>query len=68
LALEVTHVDLSCRFEKVRTETIGGLFEQYKPETGDLVFLGAGDDLMAYACAPTGWELVKFGAEWKSPA
>ena len=41
--------------------------DRYSMTTGDVVFMGEGDDLIAYVCAPYGWELVKFGFEWKSP-
>ncbi|HEV3084210.1 MAG TPA: hypothetical protein VGY66_30890 [Gemmataceae bacterium] len=68
LAVEVESVDLASRFESILAENIGGLFDSYTPETGDVIFLGEGDDLEAYVVAPLGWELVKFGAEWKSPA
>jgi hypothetical protein len=67
LAVEVQSIDLFSQFERMRAEDIGGLFDRYTPETGDVVFLGEGDDMVAYVAAPFGWELVKFGAEWKSP-
>jgi hypothetical protein len=68
LTLEVEDIDFAAQFDRIRLENIDGLFDQYKAETGDVVFLGEGGDLMAYACAPFGWEIVKFGAEWRSPA
>jgi hypothetical protein len=68
LAVEVQNIDLINPFEKMRAENDDGLFDRYTPETGDLVFLADGDELAAYVAAPFGWELVKFGAEWKSPA
>ncbi len=49
-------------------ESISDAFDQYPSRLGDVVFLGEGDALEAYVAAPFGWELVKFGAEWKSPA
>jgi hypothetical protein len=48
-------------------DSIDGVFEQYTSDTGDVIFLGEGDDLVAYVAAPFGWELVKFGREWRSP-
>ena len=63
----VEYVSLVDQFEKINTETLSGLFEEYAPTTGDVVFLGKGEDLMAYVCGPMGWEIVKFGAEWRSP-
>ena len=67
LAIEVPSIDPFSHSERLRAEDIPGLFDLYKPETGDIVFLGERDDLAAYVAAPFGWELVKFGAEWKSP-
>jgi hypothetical protein len=46
---------------------IDDVFDQYASELGDVVFLGEGEDLIAYVAAPFGWELAKFGHEWKSP-
>src|SRR5262249_15361508 len=42
-------------------------FDQYESQLGDVIFLGEGDELAAYVAAPFGWELVKFGREWRSP-
>jgi hypothetical protein len=67
LALEVERVAIGSQFERINTESISELIDRYRPETGDVEFLGEGDDMMAYACAPFGWEVVKFGAAWKSP-
>lgn len=66
--LEVESVDLPRRFDRLLAEDIAGLFDRYSPETGDIVFLSEGEDLAAYACAPFGWERVKFGREWRSPS
>src|SRR5262245_55160848 len=66
LALEVEN-DLFAQFERVQAEHIDGLFEEYVPLTGDILFLGDGDELMVYAAGPYGWEIVKFGSEWRSP-
>jgi hypothetical protein len=41
--------------------------DQYPSRLGDIIFLGEDDDLMAYVAAPFGWEMVKFGREWRSP-
>jgi hypothetical protein len=67
LALEIEYVDIANQLERINTESISGLFDRHRPETGDVVFLGEGDNLMAYVCASFGWEVVKFGAAWKSP-
>ena len=48
-------------------ESITHAFDQYPSKLGDVVFLGEGEELEAYVAAPFGWELVKFGREWKSP-
>jgi hypothetical protein len=48
-------------------DSIDGVFQQYSAELGDVIFLGEGDDLIAYVAAPFGWELVKFGHDWRSP-
>ena len=42
-------------------------FDQYASELGDVVFWGEGEELEAYVAAPFGWEIVKFGREWRSP-
>jgi hypothetical protein len=35
---------------------------------GDVIFLGDNEEeRLAYVAAPYGWEMVKFGQEWKSP-
>ncbi len=48
--------------------SIAHIFEQYTSNLGDVIFLGEGEKLEAYVAAPFGWEVVKFGREWKSPA
>ncbi len=40
--------------------------DQYPTRTGDVVFMGEGDDLDAYVISPYGWEIVRFGREWRS--
>lgn len=49
------------------TESITHAFDQYPSELGDVIFLGEGEELEAYVAAPFGWEVVKFGREWRSP-
>jgi len=49
------------------SESITRLDDQYPSKLGDVVFLGEGEDLEAYVAAPFGWEIVKFGPEWRSP-
>lgn len=41
--------------------------EQYSSQLGDIVFLGGAEEEVAYVAAPFGWELVKFGQNWRSP-
>jgi hypothetical protein len=48
-------------------ESIDHVFDQYPSMLGDVVFLGEGDELEAYVAAPFGWEMVKFGRQWRSP-
>jgi hypothetical protein len=48
-------------------DSIDSVFDQYTSTLGDVIFLGVGDGLIAYVAAPFGWELVKFGPEWRSP-
>ena len=67
LAVEIQAIDLRNQFERMCAEDVRELFDRYAPVTGDVVFLGEGDDMAAYVVAPFGWEIVKFGAEWKSP-
>ena len=40
--------------------------KQYESQLGDVVILGEGDDIEAHVAGPFGWEMVKFGAEWRS--
>jgi hypothetical protein len=46
---------------------IDRVIDQYASELGDVVFLGEGEELEVYVAAPFGWEMVKFGREWRSP-
>jgi hypothetical protein len=41
--------------------------EQFATILGDVIFLGSGINLVVYATAPFGWEMVKFGRQWRSP-
>ena len=41
--------------------------DQFATQTGDVIFLGEADELEAWVTAPLGWEMVKFGSEWRSP-
>ena len=50
------------------TQGLTHLDDEYPCKLGDIVFLGEGADMVAYVAAPFGWEMVKFGAEWKSPS
>jgi hypothetical protein len=47
--------------------SIDHALEQYESKLGDVVFLGEGEELMAYVAAPFGYEMVKVGREWRSP-
>jgi hypothetical protein len=49
------------------SESVASVFDQYPSQLGDVVFFGEGDVLEAFVAAPFGWEIVKFGREWKSP-
>ena len=40
----------------------------YDVKLGDVIVIGEGDDMIAHVAAPFGWEMVKFEAEWRSPA
>ncbi len=51
----------------LNAENIEHVFNQYQSKLGDVIFLGERDELLAYVAAPYGWELVKFGREWRSP-
>jgi hypothetical protein len=55
-----------CEILVLDADSIADVFQQYASELGDVIFLGDGDDLIAYVAAPFGWELVKFGQEWRS--
>jgi hypothetical protein len=46
---------------------IAHVFAQYPSSLGDVIFLGEGDGFVVFVAAPFGWEMVKFGCEWKSP-
>jgi hypothetical protein len=49
-------------------ESIDQVFEKYDSRLGDVIFLGDNEEeWLAYVAAPFGWEMVKFGKEWKSP-
>ena len=48
-------------------DNIENALDKFEGKLGDIVFLGDGDDLIAYVLAPFGYELVKFGAAWSSP-
>ena len=48
-------------------QSIAHAFDQYLSMLGDVVLLGEGDELLAYVAGTFGWELVKFGREWRSP-
>jgi hypothetical protein len=48
-------------------QSIADAFEQYLSKLGDIVFMGEGEEMLAYVAAPFGWEMVKFGREWRSP-
>lgn len=54
-------------FLELEAESIDNAFDQYASELGDIIFLGEEEALIAYVAAPFGWELVKFGQEWRSP-
>ena len=47
-------------------QNIAHASDLYLSMLGDVVFLGEGDELPAYIAAPFGWEMVKFGREWRS--
>ena len=51
----------------LNANSIGHAIDQYSSQLGDIIFLGEGDDLTAYVGDLFGWELVKFGREWRSP-
>jgi len=48
-------------------DSLDHALDQYPSQLADVVFLGEGDDLMAYAIGPFNCEVVKFGREWRSP-
>lgn len=48
-------------------ESIEHAFDQFESQLGDVISLGEGDERAMYVAAPFGWELVKFGREWRSP-
>jgi hypothetical protein len=54
-------------FLALDAETVDHAIDQYSSRTGDVLFLGEGDELVAYVIGPFNWELVKFGKEWRSP-
>jgi hypothetical protein len=56
------------QFLELEADSIAHAFDQYASNLGDVVFLGEGEELQAYVAAPYGWEMVKFGREWRSPA
>jgi hypothetical protein len=68
LVLEAENIDLPEQYGRIQTESIAGLFDHYSPQTGDIVFFGEGEELAAYVAGPFGWEIVKFGEEWRSPS
>jgi hypothetical protein len=68
LVLEIEDIEPLARFERIQTEIIPGLFDKHVTQTGDLVFLGDSEELNAFVTGPMGWEIVKFGAEWRSPS
>jgi len=41
----------------LQAEDIDGVFDQYSSDTGDVIFLGEGEDRIAYAVGPLGWSL-----------
>jgi hypothetical protein len=67
LVTEVEDMDQVSQIERIQAEDISGLFDKHMVQTGDIVFLGDGEELNAYVAGPMGWEIVKFGAEWRSP-
>lgn len=48
-------------------DSVEHAIDLYSSKLGDIIFLGEGESLMAYVAAPFGYELVKFGHEWRSP-
>lgn len=55
------------KFQILAADSIDTACDQYPATTGDVIFLGTGKNRIAYVVAPFGWELVKFGQEWRSP-
>lgn len=51
----------------LEAESIDHAVGQYSSELGDVLLMGEGDELLAYVVGPFGYELVKFGSEWRSP-
>lgn len=51
----------------VDAESVDHAIGKYSSRTGDVLFLGEGDELIAYVIGPLNWEMVKFGREWRSP-
>jgi hypothetical protein len=54
-------------FLTLDAESIDHAIDQYSSRLGDVLFLGEGDELLAYVLGVFNWELVKFGQEWRSP-
>ncbi len=48
-------------------EDVAQACDRYPCKLGDILFMGEAEGLTAYVVAPRGWELVKFGQEWRSP-
>jgi len=51
----------------LEADNIYHALDQYPNTLGDVIFFGEGDEMMSYVAAPYGWEMVKFGKEWRSP-
>jgi hypothetical protein len=52
----------------LEAKDIDHAIDQYSSSLGDVLFLGEGDELLAYVVGPFNGELVRFGQEWHSPA
>jgi hypothetical protein len=54
-------------FLTLDAESIDHALDQYSRRLGDVLFLGEGDELLAYVVGVFNCEMVKFGHEWRSP-